>query len=165
MAAKPSASGMTAGELARAAGVSTDTLRNYERKGLLATAPRGENGYRSYPRETLSRVQLIRRALAIGFTIEELARVLRSRDRGGAPCAEVRRLAVHKMQQLEERLRELVALRDALRETLTEWDARLVKTPAGKRARLLECLPQSVGNGGTRSGPFSTRTQRKEIRR
>lgn len=60
-----------AGELARAAGVSTDTLRHYERKGVLGAARRPANGYREYPPEALGRVLLVRRALAFGFTLGE----------------------------------------------------------------------------------------------
>jgi DNA-binding transcriptional MerR regulator len=67
---------MRAGELARTAGVSTDTLRHYERKGVLQRPRRAANGYRQYPPEALDRVLLVRRALGVGFTRAELARVL-----------------------------------------------------------------------------------------
>src|SRR5437660_586387 len=80
------------GELAKLAGVSTDTLRFYERNRLLPLAPRATNGYRCYPQESLQRVLLIRRALGLGFTVAELARVLKARDSGGAPCKTVRAL-------------------------------------------------------------------------
>src|SRR4051812_28364362 len=65
------------GELAKLAGVSTDTLRFYERNRLLPLAPRAANGYRCYPAESLQRVFLIRRALGLGFSVAELARVLK----------------------------------------------------------------------------------------
>ena len=100
---------MRAGELARAAGVSTDTLRHYERKGVLARPRRSRNGYREYPPEALERVLLVRRALGVGFTLAELARILRVRDRGGAPCREVRELAAAKLAGVEEQLRALAA--------------------------------------------------------
>src|ERR671928_552127 len=95
---------MRAGELARAAGVSTDTLRHYERKGVLQRPRRSPNGYREYPTDALARVLLVRRALAYGFTLDELARVLRARERGGAPCREVRALAAAKLSDVEARL-------------------------------------------------------------
>ena len=85
------ASVMLAGELARLAGVSTDTLRHYERKGLLPAPQRAANGYRQYAAGSLDRVRLIRRALAIGFTIDELAVILKERDRGHAPAQAARR--------------------------------------------------------------------------
>ena len=86
--------------------MSADTLCHYERKGVLATPPRAANRYRQYPAIALERVQLIRRALAVGFTLDELAAVLRVRDRGGAPCTEVRVLAAAKLSDIETRLRE-----------------------------------------------------------
>ena len=75
---------LNSGELAKAAGVSTDTLRHYERKGVLARPKRGSNGYRQYPADALDRVCLVRRALAVDFTLDELAGILRVRDGGGA---------------------------------------------------------------------------------
>jgi DNA-binding transcriptional MerR regulator len=130
-----------AGELARAAGVSTDTLRHYERKGVLGAPRRSANGYREYPPEALARVLLVRRALAFGFTLDELARVLRTRERGGAPCREVRELAAGKLADVESRLGELRALRGELRAILGEWDERLSSAADGGRAGLLEALP------------------------
>ncbi len=108
---------LAAGELARAAGVSTDTLRHYERKGVLPRPPRASNGYRRYPPEALARVLLVRRALAFGFTLDELARVLSVRDRGAAPCKEVRALAAAKLAEVEEQLAQLAELRGELRAT------------------------------------------------
>lgn len=131
---------MRAGELARSAGVSTDTLRHYERKGVLPRPRRSGNGYREYPRDALRRVLLVRRALAVGFTLDELARLLKARERGAAPCREVRALAVSKLAAVEERLRELALLRDELRATLDDWDLRLERAKGGERAGLLESL-------------------------
>jgi DNA-binding transcriptional MerR regulator len=134
------------GELAELAGVSTDTLRHYERKGVLVRPLRKENDYRQYPASALKRVRLVRRALAVGFTLNELAVVLKVRDAGGAPCAEVRRLAASKLADVETRLREIVELRDELRLVLKEWDVRLAQSAPGQRAHLLESL--DAGNNG-----------------
>jgi DNA-binding transcriptional MerR regulator len=131
---------LRSGKLAALAGVSADTLRHYERKGVLARPRRGSNGYREYPAEALQRVQLIRRALAVGFTLDELGGILRVRDQGGAPCASVRELAAAKLAELETRLGELTALRDELRTTLDDWDVRLSRQPSGERLHLLEAL-------------------------
>ena len=131
---------LRSGELADLAGVSRDTLRHYERKGVLPRALRGHNGYRQYPPEALQRVQLVRRALSVGFTLDELAKVLKVRDAGGAPCEEVRRLAAQKLLNVQDQLRELTRLRDDLQETLRDWDARLSRQAKGKRASLLESL-------------------------
>jgi DNA-binding transcriptional MerR regulator len=156
---------LSAGELARRAGVSADSIRYYERKGVIAPPPRGANGYRRYSEETLARVQLIRRAMGIGLTLDDLAGVLRVRDRGGIPCGRVRALAATKLEEVEARLRELVTLRDDLRAALRAWDAQLAKTPAGKRAGLLESLPAATAASPKRSVPFSTNNkQRKQTR-
>ncbi len=99
------------GELAKLTGVSTDTLRFYERNRLLPFAPRAANGYRCYPPESLERVLLIRRALGLGFSVAELARVLKARDSGGAPCKTVRALAGEKLEQIEAQMKELLRFR------------------------------------------------------
>ena len=131
------------GELARLAGTSPDTLRHYERIGVLQPPLRGANGYRLYPPSALARVRVVKRALAVGFTLEELARVLAERDAGGAPCREVRALAAEKLVRLDAWLEELSAVRDRLGTLLEEWDGTLAKTPSRRRARLLEALGES----------------------
>jgi len=131
---------LSSGELADLAGVSRDTLRHYERKGVLPRPLRSHNAYRQYPPEALQRVQLVRRALSVGFTLDELAKVLKVRDAGGAPCEEVRRLAAQKLLDVQDQLRELTKLRDDLQDTLSDWDARLARRAKGKRVNLLESL-------------------------
>lgn len=135
--------GYRSGELAQLAGVSTDTLRHYERKGVLPAPRRSANGYRVYPPQALERVRLVRRALGVGFTLDELARILKERERGRPPCRQVRRLAATKLAEIETRLSELLIVRDELRATLTDWDARLAETNDGERAGLLEALAQT----------------------
>jgi len=110
---------------------------------VLAKPLRTRAGYRQYPADAAVRVRLVRRALSIGFSLSELSRILRTRDRGGAPCREVRELAVGKLQQLNTQLAEMTALRDHLRELLSGWDDRLRSTPLGGRALLLEALGEA----------------------
>ena len=147
---------LSAGELTRSAGVSADTLRHYERKGVMALPPRSANGYRRYPAEALARVQLVRRALGLGFTLDDLAGVLRMRDRGGVPCGRVRALAASKLENVEVRLRELMDLRNELRSALRQWDKQIANTPAGKRAGLLDSLRKASPASPKRFAPFST---------
>lgn len=128
------------GELARLFGISSDTLRHYERMGLIAATPRSSNRYREYPPQTVGRVNLIRSALAVGFTIRELSHILQARDRGKIPCREVRTLAVQKLQSVEDRLRELKQTRTTLQTILSDWEQRLAKAPNDQPARLLESL-------------------------
>jgi MerR family copper efflux transcriptional regulator len=134
-------------QLARLSGVSPDTLRHYELKGLLPTPRRSANGYREYPPEAWTRVRLVRRAVSLGFTLDELARIVKVRDQGGAPCSEVRALAARKLATLEERLSELQDARDRLRGVLTHWDVLLSQTPRGGRAALLDALEGMVEPG------------------
>jgi len=138
------------GELARLAGTSPDTLRHYERVGVLPAPRRAANGYRLYAEASLARVRLVRRALALGFTLEELGRILAERDRGGAPCREVRALAAKKLSALEARVEDLNAVAGRLRVLLEEWDGRLAAMPGRRRARLLEALAETPAAEGER---------------
>jgi DNA-binding transcriptional MerR regulator len=126
------------GELARLCGVSPDTIRHYERLRLLPAAVRGANGYRRFPRAAAGRVLLIRRAVAMGFSLEEVGRILRQRDGGTAPCRTVRAMAGEKLDALDRRIAEMQAAREDLARLLMEWDARLERTADGEPAWLLE---------------------------
>jgi len=141
---------LNSGELARLTGLSSDTLRYYERCRLLPSVPRSASGYRLFPPQTTHRVQLIRAALSIGFSVRELREIFRERDVGAAPCCRVRKLAAEKLVALEATLRDLQACRRVLRRTLTEWDQLLAVTPRGKQARLLEFFAVTHPKSGTR---------------
>ena len=161
--------GYRSGELAAKAGVSADTLRHYERRGLIAAVERLPNGYRSYPPEALDRVFLIQRALSVGFSLDELARLLRARDRGHPPCREVRALAARKLEDVERQLQSLADFRAALQATLRDWDARLDKRRGEEPARLLESLVDGRRKDPPASSPlrgirFDRRTPRRENR-
>ena len=134
---------MRAGEIARAAGVSKDTLRYYERNRLLRIVPRSANGYRWYPPETLQRIALIRRGLLLGFSVPELRRFLAARDSGAAPCKQVRALAAEKLTDVEHRLAELRQLRNVLQRSLQDWD-RLLADASGGPAHLLDSNRQDT---------------------
>ena len=133
---------LTPTELARLTGVSSDTLRHYERKGLLSPK-RTSSGYRRYSPESVDRAHLIRRALIVGFSLKELAQVFAERDSGGVPCHSVRASVQSHLAELNLRLRELRLLKNDLQMLLRDWDAKLAKTPPGKQARLLDQLASS----------------------
>jgi len=143
----PSTARLRSTALARLAGVSVDTLRHYEMKGLLPAPPRSPNGYREYPAEALGRVRLVRRAVALGFTLDELGRILAVRDRGGAPCRSVRALAQSKLAAIESRLDALASARDLMHAVLDRWDDLLAATPPDGRAGLLDALEDVVDEG------------------
>jgi DNA-binding transcriptional MerR regulator len=154
-------------ELARLCGLSTDTLRHYERKGLLQPK-RSANGYREYPPHSEDRIRLVQNALSVGFTLDELARLLKIREKGGAPCHEVRQLAAAKLKDLDEQLRGLSALRSELRRMIGQWDAKLAVTRKGDQAHLLsmlQAMPPSLRkathgtiNGAQRKRPSRSTT-------
>ena len=150
-------------ELAAAAGVSTDTLRHYERKGVLARPPRSANGYRRYAPSALERLKLIRASLSIGFTLDELARVLKEKERGGRPCEAVLEMAVGKLSEIDEQINALIDLRKRLGEVVGNWRAKMSRTSSSERARLLENLAADNGRiiGGP-GGKLSPKTKRKK---
>jgi DNA-binding transcriptional MerR regulator len=98
---------MRIGELANAAGLPTQTIRFYERKGLLRRARRSHNGYRDYDKSTTPRLRFIRTAQAAGLTLAEIASIIDLRDGGRIPCAHVHSLLVHKLWDVRTRQREL----------------------------------------------------------
>jgi DNA-binding transcriptional MerR regulator len=151
---------LRAGELAQRVGVSKDTLRFYERRGLLPCPERKANNYRVYPPETVARVLWIRKILAAGFTVDELARILAERNRGGVPCRKVRDLGAAKLVDLEERIRDLAETRDNLRELLAEWDHLLETAGPGRRAGLLDALAGHALEGSPSTQPSDRETSR-----
>jgi len=129
------------GELAKIVGVSADTLRHYEWKGMIASPIRSVKGYRLYSPDAIDRVRLVRRALGVGFTLDELAAILAEREKGGMPCRQTFSLAASKLKDLEERIIEMQNLRDELQTLVLDWDERLDKNESGKKpAFLLETL-------------------------
>jgi DNA-binding transcriptional MerR regulator len=155
VSARSAPAALSPAEVGRRAGVSPDTLRHYERKGLLPPPARTAAGYRRYPVDTVARVTLIQRALVIGFSLDELARVLRDRDRGAPPCRSVRDLVANRLGDLDQRLAELTTLRAELRRLLASWDRRLARTPPGRPAHLLQSLAGNPTIAGTRRRRFA----------
>lgn len=128
--------------MAKRCGVSPDTIRLYERLGLLPPAQPTGAGYRQYPDSACRRVLVVRGALRLGFTLRELTDVMAVRDGGGTPCHEVRRLAGERLRRIEEELRELLRLRRRLKAVMKDWGARLALAQPGQRVHLLEALIQ-----------------------
>ena len=130
------------GDVASRAGVSVDTVRHYERKGVLQNVSRDESGYRRYSDDAVRRVLMIRKAISLGFSLDELADIFRERAAGKPPCGRVRDLAGRKLVELDERIAALTALRAALAETIEGWDDRLRNTQSDGFAHLLETIIQ-----------------------
>lgn len=121
---------LSIGQVARDAGVGIDTVRFYERQGLIAEPPRKRSGYRQYPVETVQRIRFIRRAKELGFTLEEIAELIALRSTSGRSCADVRAHASERIARIEEKVADLEQMKFAL--------SRLVVTCSG-RGSTREC--------------------------
>jgi DNA-binding transcriptional MerR regulator len=107
------------GELASASGLTPDTLRYYERLGLLAAAQRTAGNFRAYDAATLDRLRFIKTAQSHGLSLREIGELLGSRDRGGRDkCRRVRGVLSHRLSELEQKREELEAFCAALRHHL-----------------------------------------------
>ena len=132
------------GAVAARAGVSPDTLRHYERLGVLSKPLRNDAGYRVYPEASVARVQFIRNALRFGFSLKQIGTFVRACEAGRPPCHQVRIAAGQILQDMDRQIDELTEARAAMRRTLVEWDDRLAVTPGGKAARLLDAMAPSA---------------------
>ena len=109
---------ITIGKLAKLAEVGVDTVRYYERQGLLPPASRSESGYRQYSRDDADRLRFIRRAKTLGFSLEDIAELLELHSPSG-DRAEVKRVSQKRLASIEHKIRELTAIRDALASLVT----------------------------------------------
>jgi len=107
--------GFTTAKLARAGSVNVETIRYYERHGLLSKPPRTASGYRVFSGDSVQRLRFIRRAQELGFTLKEIKELLALRVKPGSSCADVRRRAEVKMGDVDAKIRRLQVMREALR--------------------------------------------------
>ena len=112
---------MKIGELARQTSTNVQTLRFYERCGLLSKPARTESGYRLYAPGDLRRVEVIRQAKRLGFSLDEIKRVLSLRQHGSCPCGEVVQMLERHMHETEDQIRHLQRFRRELASTLDDW--------------------------------------------
>jgi MerR family mercuric resistance operon transcriptional regulator len=105
---------MRTSELAGQAGVNAETLRYYERRGLLSQPPRTPSGYRDYPPTTITLLRFIKRAQELGFTLDEVEELLHLDNGGPDSCEAARALAEHRRADLQARIRHLQLMHDSL---------------------------------------------------
>ena len=105
---------LTIGKVARRADVGIETVRFYEREGLIDAPPRGPSGYRHYPESVIQRLLFIRRAKELGFTLNEIKELLSLRLDPETTCADVKQRAETKIADIEDKLRSLRRMRKAL---------------------------------------------------
>jgi DNA-binding transcriptional MerR regulator len=111
------------GEVARVSGVGIETLRFYEKSGLLDRPGRTYSGYRQYDESVLERLAFIKQAQILGFTLDEIKQLINHKRAGENPCAEVREIVRRRLRELNERIAQMTRYRDELTEALAEWDA------------------------------------------
>ena len=105
---------LTIGRAARAAGVNIETIRFYERRGLVPQPRKPQDGYRLYPADTVERIRFIRKAQQIGFSLREIEELLSLRVHPDADCADVRERAEAKIAEVDRKIAELERVRIAL---------------------------------------------------
>ena len=102
------------GEVAKASGIGIEALRFYERSGLLGRPRRTESGYRVYEPEVLTRLDFIKRAQVLGFSLQEIKQIIADKAAGHSPCHEVREIVRHRLAELDEKMREMRRYRKEL---------------------------------------------------
>lgn len=112
---------MQIGELAEQAGVNVQTVRFYERRRLLPEPPRTHSGYREYGEQELKQLRFIRQAKALGFTLEEIRDIIRSRGRGQCPCTDVIAIAERHLHDVNEQIETLEKFKKELTGAVKEW--------------------------------------------
>ncbi|WP_319420473.1 heavy metal-responsive transcriptional regulator [Pleurocapsa sp. FMAR1] len=109
------------GELAKQTGLAVGTLRYYSDLGLLQPVHRGDNGYRYYSQDASQQVEFIKKAQALGFTLEEIKQILNVRDRGEKPCSLVQSLLDSKIEQIQIQIRRMTLFKAELEEYRAAW--------------------------------------------
>lgn len=114
--------GLRIGQLADATGVTSDTVRFYERQKLLPKPSRMGGGYRIYDRDAVGRLNFIRKAQRMGFSLDQIKSIFSERDRGKAPCESVLAMTRKRLEEVETELKHLQKTRRSLNRYLKEWE-------------------------------------------
>lgn len=136
------------GELSKQTGIGIETLRFYEKSGLLDKPARTYSGYRMYSSDVLDRLKFIKQAQVLGFSLDEIKKVIDDARAGHSPCDEVRDIVRKRLEEMDQRMREMARYRKEMAKTLEEWD-RVGHAP-GHICGLIESsnIEHGVGNKG-----------------
>ena len=115
---------LTTGQLAKQAKVNVQTVRYYERRGLLPEPPRRESGYRQYSQDSAARIEFVKRAQVLGFSLTEISELLSMRTSSDAACADVKRRAEAKVADIEEKIRDFRRMKEALVDLISACEGR-----------------------------------------
>ncbi len=105
---------LTIGQLAKRAGVNIETIRYYERRGLIPEPPRNKSGHREYSLDAVKRTEFIKRSQALGFSLKEILELLSLRVEPGTTCGDVKARVETKIADIEKRIADLDRIREAL---------------------------------------------------
>lgn len=119
---QPHRESLKIGEVSLASGIGIEALRFYERSGLLGKPARTASGYRVYDQSVIDRLAFIKKAQTLGFSLEEIRRIIEESKAGESPCAEVREIVRRRLSELDERMRQMRVYRKELAAALEEWD-------------------------------------------
>lgn len=151
--------GMIIGEVARRAGVTPQTVRYYESLGLLSPVVRSASGYRSYSPRTLEELGFIRKAQSLGFSLDDVKQILEVARAGRATCTRVFAIAEGHLADLDERITQLLELRDDLRRAVKQW------RDGGVPARCASTLCGLIADAAEPSSRQKTRPSRSLVRK
>lgn len=119
---QPQRGSLKIGEVSLASGIGIEALRFYERSGLLGKPARAASGYRVYDQSVIDRLAFIKKAQTLGFSLEEIRRIIEESQAGESPCGEVREIVRRRLSELDERMRQMRVYRKELAAALEEWD-------------------------------------------
>lgn len=122
---------LTIGKVAKLTGIGIETIRFYERNGILLKPDRLPSGYRVYTSDAINRIMFIKEAKALGFTLEEIKELLNINEEPGADCGTIKKKALMKVEDVDKKIANLVKIKDSLIE--------LAKQCKGKGSPLSEC--------------------------
>lgn len=110
------------GEVSHLSGIGIEALRFYEKSGLLDRPGRTYSGYRLYDESVLERLAFVKQAQVLGFTLDEIKQLIAHKRAGENPCEEVREIVRTRLEELNERIEQMIHYRDDLKSALAEWD-------------------------------------------
>lgn len=110
------------GEVSRLSGIGIEALRFYEKSGVLNRPGRTYSGYRLYDESVLERLAFVKKAQILGFTLDEIKQLIAHKQAGENPCREVREIVKARLEELDERIKQMLNYRDELATELTEWE-------------------------------------------